>query len=56
VPTTTRPPTTCTARCAGPAGAQASTSAKTGSTFMMAELPTTPSRGSTVNMMVKAVP
>ena len=27
-----------------------------GSTFMMAELPTTPSLGSTVNMMVKAVP
>lgn len=36
--------------------AQASTSANTGSTFMIAELPTTPSRGSTVNMRVKAVP
>ena len=34
----------------------ASTSANTGSTFMIAELPTTPSLGSTVNMMVKAGP
>ena len=39
-----------------PSSAQANTSAKTGSTFMMAELPTTPNLGSTVNMMVKAVP
>ena len=35
---------------------QASTSANTGSTFMIAELPTTPRRGSTVNRMVMPVP
>ena len=41
---------------AWPSSTQANTKAKMGSTFMMAELPTTPSLGSTVNMMVKAVP
>ena len=35
---------------------QARPGAKIGSMFMIAELPTTPRRGSTVNMMVKAVP
>ena len=44
------------ARSVWPSTAQASTSANIGSTFMIAELPTTPRRGSTVNMIVKAVP
>ena len=39
-----------------PSNTQASIKASTGSTFMMAELPTTPKRGKTVNMMVNAVP
>jgi hypothetical protein len=56
VATTTRPPATCTGAMDWPRMAQASASAKIGSTFMIAELPTTPSLGSTVNMMVKAVP
>ena len=54
--TTSSPPPTCIGAIAWPSTAQASTSAKIGSTFMIAELPTTPSRGSTVNMIVNAVP
>ena len=41
---------------AWPSSAHASTSAKIGSMFMIAELPTTPRRGSTVNRIVNAVP
>jgi len=55
-PTTISAPATCTGAMLWPSRAQASTRAATGSTFMMGELPTTPSLGSSVNMMVKAVP
>ena len=41
---------------AWPRMGQASSSAATGSTFMMGELPTTPSFGSSVNITVKPVP
>jgi hypothetical protein len=46
VATTISAPTTCTGAMRWPSMAQASTRAATGSTFMMGELPTTPSRGS----------
>ena len=54
--TTSNAPATCRGAIDWSSKAQAKTSAQTGSMFMMAELPTTPKRGNTVNMMVKAVP
>ena len=56
VATTSRAPATCDGAIAWPRIAHASTSANTGSTFMIAELPTTPRRGSTVKRIVMPVP
>jgi hypothetical protein len=56
VATTITLPITWMGAMACPSRGQASTRAKIGSTFMIAELPTTPRRGSTLNMIVKAVP
>ncbi len=56
VATTSSAPATCDGAIAWPRIAQASTSANTGSTFMIAALPTTPRRGSTVKRIVMPVP